>query len=375
LPFNKQLNIVAFDIPYPADYGGVIDIFHKIRWLHKSGISIILHCFQYGRKEAPELNKLCKKVFYYPRSKYRNPFIGKKPYIVLTRNNEELLVNLLKNNAPILFEGLHSTFFLKHPKLKDRMKLVRTHNIEHDYYKNLELVETSFFKKYFFRNESDNLKTYEKVLQNAKYTLAISSSDCTYFNNKYHNAVLLPAFHANDDISIQKGSGSFILYHGNLGVGENNFAALYLVNKVFSKIKFPVIIAGNNPSKELSFACQKHGHIQLKDQWNNEEITNAIASAHINVLPTFQGTGIKLKLLNALFVGRHCVVNELMVKNTGLEQACHIARNSKEMLDHINQLLTVPFNETEIKNRRQILSKSNFNNASNTEIIIAQITK
>jgi hypothetical protein len=293
----------------------------------------------------------------------------------LTRNNEELLTNLLKNNAPILFEGLHSTFFLKHPKLKERLKLVRNHNIEHDYYKNLELVETSFFKKYFFRNESDNLKIYEKVLQVANYTLAISTNDYAYLNHKYHNAVLLPAFHANDVAAIVKGNGKFILYHGNLGVGENNFAALYLVNKVFPKINFPIIIAGNSPSKELQFACSKYAHIQLKPDWNNEEITYAIAHAHINVLPTFQGTGIKLKLLNALYTGRHCVVNELMVKNTGLEKACYIAKNSKEMIEHINNLLPAVFTEAEIRNRETILAKSNFNNAANTEIIIKLINK
>jgi len=26
--YNKRIHIVAFDIPYPADYGGVIDIYH-----------------------------------------------------------------------------------------------------------------------------------------------------------------------------------------------------------------------------------------------------------------------------------------------------------------------------------------------------------
>lgn len=370
---NRSLHIVAFDVPYPSDYGGVIDIFHKLRWLHKLGMQITLHCFQYGRSEAPELNKLCKKVYYYPRSRYKNPFIGNTPYIVLTRNNEELLVNLLKNNAPILFEGLHSTFFLRNAKLKDRVKLVRTHNIEHDYYKNLEMVEGNFFKKYFFRNESDNLKHYERILKFAQHTLAISSADTEYLNHKYHNTTLLPAFHANDDVEINTGSGDFILYHGNLGVGENNYAAMYLVKEVFNKIKFPVVIAGNNASKELVAACEKHSHITLQEHWNNEEITDAIANAHINVLPTFQGTGIKLKLLNALYRGRHCVVNELMVANTGVEQACTVTHNTAEMVKQIQVLLTKKFTEDDIKKRSAYLEKSRYNNEKNAELLIQLI--
>ncbi len=370
---SKILHIVAFDIPFPADYGGVIDIYHKIRWLHKLGIQIHLHCFQYGRKEAPELHKICKKVYYYPRSKYRNPFIGDIPYIVMTRNNEALLTNLLKNNAPILFEGLHSTYFLNDSQLKDRIKFVRTHNIEHDYYKNLELVETSYFKKYFFRNESDNLKKYEKILLNAQFVLAISPSDKTYLKHKYHNAVLLPAYHQNDAVNIQTGTGDYILYHGNLGVGENNFAALYLVNEIFSQIYFPVIIAGSNVSKELRYACSKYPHIQIKEDWNNEQIMEAIGNAQINVLPTFQSTGIKLKLLNSLYAGRHCVVNPMMVDHTGLEHACHIAKTSQDMVDKIKTLLSVSFTDTDIKARIKVLNNSCYNNEANTEHLVQLI--
>ena len=34
-----------------------------------------------------------------------------------------ILENLLKNDAPILFEGLHSTYWSENPKLKDRIKI------------------------------------------------------------------------------------------------------------------------------------------------------------------------------------------------------------------------------------------------------------
>jgi hypothetical protein len=362
---KKHIHIVSFDIPFPADYGGVIDIYHKIRWLHKLGLNITLHCFQYGRSEAPELNSICKKVHYYRRSKYKNPFIGDIPYIVLTRNNEDLLDNLCKDNSPILFEGLHSTFFLQHEKLKGRIKLVRNHNIEHDYYKNLELVESNYFKKYFFRNESDNLKKYERIIRSCTNVLAISPSDHHYLNKKYHNSILLPAFHANDDISIKTGNGKFVLYHGNLVVGENHFAAMYLVNEVFSRIRIPCVIAGSHPSDELVRACAKHSHIKLVDDWSHEQIMDAVHNAHINVLPTFQGTGIKLKLLNSLFGGRFCVVNPTMVNNTGLEHACLISDNAADMIRHIEHCWEKPFTDKNVEERKKVLNRSLFNNRKN----------
>lgn len=367
---KKTLHIVSFDVPYPADYGGVIDIYHKMRSLHKLGVNIILHCFQYGRLEAPELNVICKKVHYYKRSKYKNPFIGEIPYIVSTRNHEELLKNLCKDQHPILFEGLHCTYFLNHPKLEGRLKLVRNHNIEHDYYKNLELVETNYFKKYFFRNESDKLKSYEKILKFASKVLSISPMDQQYLNRKYHNASLVPAFHANDQVEIKTGKGKFLLYHGNLGVGENNHAALFLVKDVFSKISLPCVIAGSNPSEELQKACQKHGHIKLIDDWDNAQITDAIAQAHINVLPTFQGTGIKLKLLNALYRGRFCIANDLMSANTSLENACIRANDGPEMVSKIELFWNISFTDEDLKERSQVLTDSLFDNTSNAKKIL-----
>lgn len=362
--------MVAFDVPYPANYGGVIDIFHKLRWLHKMQVKIILHCFQYGREKSIELDELCEKVYYYKRSRYINPFIGTTPYIVSTRNNEELLENLCLDNKPILFEGIHTTFFLAHKRLKSRLKIIRNHNIEHDYYKNLEMVETNFFKKYFFRNESDNLRSYEKLIKNAKHVLAISNADYNYLQKEYHNAVMVSAFHENDNVKISLGRGKFVLYHGNLSVGENNHAALYLVKNVFKHLRIPVVIAGNKPSPELQSLCEQYQHIQLIDNWTNEQIMSAISEAHINVLATFQGTGIKLKLLNALFKGRFCVVNPLMVQETGLEQLCIVANNAEIMIESIEKIWQCDFTAKDIEIRNNKLNNSEYSNAVNIQKII-----
>ena len=40
------------------------------------------------------------------------------------------------------------------------------------------------------------------------------------------------------------------------------------------------------------------------------EMQDMIAKAQINILPSFNNTGIQIKLLNALFNGRHCLVNK-----------------------------------------------------------------
>lgn len=66
---EKHINIIALNIPFPANYGGVIDIYYKLYALSRCGFKIHLHCFEYGRQHAVELNNLCEEVIYYKREK------------------------------------------------------------------------------------------------------------------------------------------------------------------------------------------------------------------------------------------------------------------------------------------------------------------
>ena len=104
---ERYLNIIAFNIPWPANYGGIIDVYYKIKALHQCGVKIILHCFEYERAHSPELEAICEKVFYYKRHTGLRTNITLLPYNVYSRKHPELIANLLMNDYPILFEGLH----------------------------------------------------------------------------------------------------------------------------------------------------------------------------------------------------------------------------------------------------------------------------
>ena len=118
---NKHLHIISFDIPYPANYGGAIDVFYKIKALSEKGIKIYLHCFKYGDRTPSEvLHYLCHKVYYYPRKTFAVDILGDTPYIINSRKDNLLINKLLKNDYPILFEGIHSCYYLTDERLKNR---------------------------------------------------------------------------------------------------------------------------------------------------------------------------------------------------------------------------------------------------------------
>lgn len=359
---RNHLHIISFDIPWPANYGGVIDVFYKVKALAEMGVRVHLHCFEYGRKPAPELEAICERVHYYRRHTGQRKLFTKKPYIVVTRESEELMENLLRDDFPILYEGLHTCLTLADERLVGRHKVVRTHNIEHDYYASLAQVERNPFKRYYFNIEAEKLKRFEKVLCNAQGVAAISQSDAEYLSPLYPNVRHITAFHPNNEVECKTGRGDYCLYHGNLEVGENNQAALYLLHNIFNKMDVPLIIAGNRPSQELRAEAAKFQHVELRVNQTTAAIHDLIRNAQVNVLPTFQSTGIKLKLLAALFMGRHCVVNGPMVANTGLEPLCRVEDSDRRYADAVRDLFARDFTAQDIAKRSAILC-SGFSNA------------
>jgi len=366
---EKSLHIVSFDVPFPANYGGVIDIFYKIKNLHKLGVSIKLHCFEYGRGEQKELEKYCEEVHYYKRNLNKALLMHSSPFIVVSRRDARLIKNLRKDDAPILFEGLHSCFLFSNTELRNRKKFIRAHNVEHNYYRGLAKATKNIFRKSYFKSESRKLESFEKIMNEANAVISISEMEYSDLSSRYNNVKLVFPFHGNDGLKSASSKEQFAFYHGNLGVGENNKAALFLAKEVFRQINYPLIIAGRNPSKELKEIVSQRENVKLFEDKNNDEIIDLIQKAQINILPTFQSTGVKLKLINALFNGGFCLVNSQMVKGTGLEELCLVKNGRDEMRAGIQELRTKQFGSTQ-KNKRQELLFEKLSDTNNAKALI-----
>ncbi|MCF8331143.1 MAG: glycosyltransferase [Bacteroidales bacterium] len=372
---DKHLHIVAFDIPYPPNYGGVIDVWFKIKALYHQGIKIHLHCFEYpGRAQKDELHKYCEEVHYYPRKLGFRQAVSGKPYIVATRKNDVLIQRLKKDEHPVLFEGLHSCFYIADPDLSPRTKIFRECNIEHRYYYNLFKTSRKPYLKTYYLLESIKLRFFEKKAVKSGITAAISLADQKELQKRYpgQHIQLVQGFHANERIVSQTGCGDYILYHGNLEVPENEKAALFLLKKVFANSSYKLIIAGMNPRKRLIRAVKKCKTATLIANPDQEKMDALVANAHINLLVTFQATGLKLKLLNALHRGRFTLVNDFMVKGTHLEGLCNVANTPREITQKINDLFQKDFSEDKISERKEHLIKyySNTRNARKLSSII-----
>lgn len=362
---DKSIQIVVFDNPNPPDYGGVVEVFYKIQTLYNLGVKVDLHFFAYGnRKDLGPLVGMCQNIFQYKRKMNINRLFSRLPFIVKSREHKQLLERLSKNKSPILFEGLHTCFYLNHPDLKNHYKIVRTHNIEHDYYTGLYKSSTNFLKKVFFRLEARKLKSFEPTLSYADLIISLTQSDTEYFG-RYSKTLWLPPF--SKSYFQRNVIGEYVLFHGNLAVEENSNAVLLLIENVFKSINHPVIIAGKSPDSSILKAVTKYDHIRLVSNPKQDQMDELIENAKIHVLYTDQNTGIKLKLVHSIQTSAHIIMNPDMLFDQTYADELEIPEDWETMIEVINSCAV----SDKVKPRPRL--RELFDNQKNAKVLLTYL--
>lgn len=331
---QKKIHIVSFDVPIDPNYGGILDVYLRARALKQAGFYIVIHAFEYGRGKKLVDKTICDEIYYYSRRGTISS-LSAKPYIVNSRKNKLLLANLLKVDDPIILEGEHCTSFIHQLQKAGKRLLVRTHNVEWQYYRELANYADTVLKKTYYRTESRRLKHHEHHLFKA-HLLCISKEDQAYYANKGAKTSLVypPLFFENKSSEIK----DYVLFHGNLSVSENIEAVNRILDEFENKSSNPkIIFSGKNPSDELISDIEETGFICIPNP-DNSEMDKLISEAKAHLCIGFQRSGLKLKLLKALESGRPVIVTEEMIYGTDLYEFCSVWNGEESLLNAIENL-------------------------------------
>lgn len=364
---NDSIQIVAFAVPWPPNYGGAIDIFYKIKALHELGVKIHLHAFAYdGHVPSDELESYCTSVTYYPRSRpFR--FLRGWPYIMASRYDRELIRNVIERGDPVIIEGFHNAFLA--PILKNRgiPAILRLHNIEWSYYSFLAENESSWLKKAYFLEESRRLKKQAALLQEVP-VVTLSEVDTIDVRNTFPAVDLaeVAPFHPYDKVDVPDGKGAYAIFHGNLSVNENEAAARWLITTVFSRIDYSLVIAGREPSADLVSLAESNSRVIIMANPNDQEMDKLLKEAHIHLLPNRQPTGMKLKWVSALHTARFVVAHPDMASRFDGKAGVRAVNDVGQYVDLIKELAERSFDES-VVNERKALMGDELDNASNAK--------
>ena len=183
----------------------------------------------------------------------------------------------------------------------------------------------------------------------------------------------MPSFHKEDGVFMKEGRGDFALYHGKLSVPENEQAATYLIKEVWDISMPQLIIAGHKPSPALGMLARGKKNIRIIPDPSEEKMFELIRDAHLHIMVSFQPTGLKLKLLNALYNGRFCLVSKNMVAGTQLAALCLIADSPDELREKAMSCFGEEFTEEMIQARLMYL-ENNYSNKKNCKELMNFLT-
>lgn len=345
-----------------------MDLFYKLKYLKQAGIRIYLHCFFRNRTEQPLLREYCETVYYYKRNLSWSPFL---PYIVSSRKSPELLDRISRDDYPILLEGIHCTYHLYRGRFRGRRVVLRAHNAEFRYYRQLSRNAPFPLHRIYYFLESFLLRRYEaRVSRLPDHIGFVSEQEMSLYRDLFGatRVCYIPVIWDRESPSTLPREG-FCLYHGNLSVPENEQAVRWLIREVFLDLGVPLVVAGKNPGDSLRKLVRANPQITLLADPQASELKQWIARASINVLPSFSSTGIKLKLLHALYYGGYCLVNPAMAGGTPLAPFCRFFEDASQCRQLILALREQPVSSAELEQRRAFLDHHYDNDRSAREWI------
>jgi|SRR5687768_16922106 len=351
---KPDMHIVSFAVPYPARYGGAIDVLNRVKALYAEGVKISLHCFVYGEFSPHNaLKEITEEVNYYPRITWPALLAPGLPYIVSSRRNPQLMEKLSGDDAPVLFEGIHTTGFCD--ELKSRKKLLRAHNIEHQYYSNLA-KNSQRFHYLFFQREALALERYEcNHACSFDTVFTISPNDQLWYEKKGAPGVFLPVFHGWEDPEIKTGRGEYLLYQGDLSIELNQKAVLELLQHLRTGENYPVVIAGRSGDQTFEDKLTKYTNLKREVDVSDDRMMDLIRNAQVIIIHSGNPAGMKVKVFPALYNGRFVIANENSLTRTPLDNALQSYKNLNEVSALIQKLWAKEFTAKDIEQRQETL--------------------
>lgn len=369
---SRHVHIISHDIPHPADTPVLRDTMNKIIALNENGIKVHLHCYAYGKEQSELLTELCHEVHYYERNKGHKGFALPLPYIVSSRANRELEDRLQKDNFPIIFEGLHTTFLLNKLNVtRNRKTFLRLHRLESTYYRDLFRITPVGVQKLYYFIEYALCKRYEKKIFNKTFCITRSEQ----LEEKLHTiheeikTQFIPKFTRLPLPIYTVGKGGFCLYHGKLSERENEYAAMWLLENVFSKIEIPFVVAGTGPSDFLEKAAHMRMHTCLVADPNEKELQDLVKKAQVCVIPSFISSNTGDSIRESLILGKHVLTNMKGAKEAELSAACSIAKTPEEYIEQLKVLFEKEYTEDDHFKREALMNKAHRKMDATSELI------
>jgi glycosyltransferase involved in cell wall biosynthesis len=373
-------------LPYPPKDGGSIATLNMMTGLKETGHQITCLAINTAKHSYPvneiPLNLTASIRFLAveadtsirPLPLLLNLLFSRQPYIAsrFHLGSYARLLDQLLRESPfdlIQMEGPYLGHYIPLIRKQSRARIsLRAHNVEHIIWLRKAASEPNLFKRWYLRNMGGRLRHFElNVAGLADTVIPISPVDEDYFREA---GIRRPMFTAPAGLSLGNYPASglpaepALFFIGALDWLPNQEGLEWFLEKVFPKLlsKVPSLrfhVAGRN-APEPFIRKLEHSRITF-----HGEVSNASAfmqAYRVMVAPLLTGSGIRIKIIEGMALGRPVVTTPVGMEGIGAEagRELMVAEDPGLFSDLLIKLLTSEEEAVRLADAGRKFVKENF---------------
>ena len=358
-----KLLFISTTLPFPPNSGGKVKSYHMLKYLY-SNYKVTIATTLYG----DDINW----VEQFQAEFQVEDFITEP--IDCPRTTINLLLSYVQNKTLNEYRHWSSRFsnkLLPHLEFADciivdhyemmqyipadyyHKVVLHTHNAEHLIWKRFsELKDQSWLRQLVLASESSRIAQKERAYCNRVNRVFASPNDRVALEKvgiKGDN--FRSTYHLGDESQLQlpeldsSNTSSLILFIGTLTWEPNIDGLLWFLENCWSVIKehhpdVKLVIGGKNPDRRLLEWATKDSAIAIPGFIEDPE--DYFAKARVFIAPLRFGSGMKVKVLNAMYRGIPTVTTDIGIEGLEVEDGVHIAVGNEpaEFIARVEKLLT-----------------------------------
>lgn len=375
----KKILFLTPTLPYPPVSGGVLKsnkVVHFLSERYELSIACLLKNEDTQHRAAfqttVQLNNFISEELNVPRTA-KNLVLSNLQGIPLNlfRNKSAAFkqkVNAVIHQYDVVFCD-HYVMFQYIPENFKGKIVLHEHNCEYLIWKRYAGIEKSLPKKLALLNQASRIKKYERqICRKADVILAAPNDIEELVKIGADKQKFLETYHLGDDSLLEQENLQFqpdnytLLYIGTLSWEANIDGLLWFYKDIFPllKKKNPAIklrIIGRHPDERLIRIAENDKDIILEGFV--EELEPYFRDSNVFITPLRFGSGIKVKVVNSLYMGIPCVTTSIGAEGLKTEDGEHIyiKDSPQEFADAINLLLTNKTIWDKISNNAKALAR------------------
>jgi glycosyltransferase involved in cell wall biosynthesis len=361
-----KILVLTNKLPYPPRDGGSIATLNMLTGLSKAGNQVSCLALNTSKHRFPvdripgsvsgeiRIEGIPCDTSIRPAALLANLLFSREPYIASrfrSRKFRDRLVALLEEEPfdVIQLEGPYLGHYLDVIRRYSPSKVsLRAHNVEHLIWRRKADNERFPLLRLYFLNMATRLEHYElKVAANCDCLVPISPVDEAYFREKglHMASITIPAGLDLRDYPVSPlPPGPSLFYIGALDWLPNQEGLKWFLEEVLGRLarEIPGIrlhLAGRNAP---GFVERLLRHDRVTYHGEVEDAGEFIRSGRIMVAPLLTGSGIRIKILEAMALGRPVVTTPIGIEGIPAEPGRQVlvARDPESFKDHLVHLIS-----------------------------------